>query len=950
MGYIGSDPKTNESVSTAQLVDDSVTNAKIVDNVLFTSVTSSVVSASSTITADTFTGTFSGALSSSAQIGTDISGSFTNLSSSVASDIATNLSSITNNSSSIASDIATNLSSITTLKGSGTTQGVGTSDSPTFNNITATGTVTAQEFHSEFVSASIAFTSGSHKFGDSADDIHQMTGSLRITGSGNHYIQTGNLGIGTNNPGRLLDIENSSAGGSTLVSIVSATDGNCQLLFGDTSSDTRGKVLYNNVGEYMSLEAGGSEIMRISGSGNVGIGTASPGAVLHVTASSASTPGVYFSRSNETDNNTEALKVENRGTKGIGLHVYSDAASAANALVQIHADNSGFGMPALRVIQDGSGDAAWFTGGNVGIGTTGPDMIGYGSGRGLLTIASTASGKYSVIELSGYQTSGDQIIGDIGFYNTSNGSTINARALIRANTDGAVAASELTFHTSTTTSATQKMVIKNDGKVGIGTDNPANKLHVSDAGQNTVMRIGNNGNYDQYIYFNGGNDWCVGMDYSDSNKFKISGHSSFDGTDDFLTIDTSGNTTFAGNDSYFGNTSNRCGLELKSSQWNEIFFTNTSLTRATRIGMAYYSESGYGVVNGDFYVYSPSSGDMDLIVKYGGGVTLCHEGSTTTIGGNATFAGDISMTGSQKKMTLANSSTNCSSMLRISSKSSVTPSWADEYICELHGSSTGTDGEVLLFLHQHENSSDRPILRAMNGDDTTQIEFGSNQQYKFRGEMCIGDGIHTPVAPLMVKAPGIDGAGLARLESTSSTSNPEGLFVYYPNNSTTSGWAFYQHNSSEGKSMIHNSGDFDSRTNSYGGWSDERIKTDIRDANSQWDDIKNIRIRNFKYKSTVAEYGNDAPTFLGAVAQEVESISPSLVEEIIPSKYEIEECGFGEQNEDGEWIVKKDENGKDMTVKTMKYSILYMKAIKCLQEAMEKIETLEAKVEALENA
>ena len=213
MGYIGSDPKTNESVSTAQLVDDSVTNAKIVDNVLFTSVTSSVVSASSTITADSFTGTFSGALSSSAQIGTDISGSFTNLSSSVASDIATNLSSITNNSSSIASDIATNLSSITTLKGSGTTQGVGTSDSPTFNNITATGTVTAQEFHSEFVSASIVYTSGSTKFGDTADDVHQMTGSLRITGSGNHYFTDGNVGIGTTSPGSKLEVAGGTSSG-----------------------------------------------------------------------------------------------------------------------------------------------------------------------------------------------------------------------------------------------------------------------------------------------------------------------------------------------------------------------------------------------------------------------------------------------------------------------------------------------------------------------------------------------------------------------------------------------------------------------------------------------------------------------------------------------------------------------------------------------------------------
>jgi hypothetical protein len=134
--------------------------------------------------------------------------------------------------------------------------------------------------------------------------------------------------------------------------------------------------------------------------GNVGIGTTAPGAVLHVTASSASTPGVYFSRSNETDNNTEALKVENRGTKGIGLHVYSNAASAANALVQIHADNSGYGMPALRVIQDGSGDAAWITGGNVGIGTNSPgaklDILGPSDGINLRL--SDASGNSTVKE------------------------------------------------------------------------------------------------------------------------------------------------------------------------------------------------------------------------------------------------------------------------------------------------------------------------------------------------------------------------------------------------------------------------------------------------------------------------------------------------------------------------------------------------------------------------
>ena len=38
------------------------------------------------------------------------------------------------------------------------------------------------------------------------------------------------------------------------------------------------------------------------------------------------------------------------------------------------------------------------------------------------------------------------------------------------------------------------------------------------------------------------------------------------------------------------------------------------------------------------------------------------------------------------------------------------------------------------------------------------------------------------------------------------------------------------------------------------------------------------------------------------------------------------------------------------TVKSVNYSILYMKAVKALQEAMTRIETLEAKVKALEDA
>ena len=71
-------------------------------------------------------------------------------------------------------------------------------------DLTVTGTVTAQEFHTEFVSASIIYESGSTKFGDTSDDIHSFSGSFRISGSGDHYFTDGNVGIGLTSPtGRL---------------------------------------------------------------------------------------------------------------------------------------------------------------------------------------------------------------------------------------------------------------------------------------------------------------------------------------------------------------------------------------------------------------------------------------------------------------------------------------------------------------------------------------------------------------------------------------------------------------------------------------------------------------------------------------------------------------------------------------------------------------------------
>ena len=167
--------------------------------------------------------------------------------------------------------------------------------------------------------------------------------------------------------------------------------------------------------------------------------------------------------------------------------------------------------------------------------------------------------------------------------------------------------------------------------------------------------------------------------------------------------------------------------------------------------------------------------------------------------------------------------------------------------------------------------------------------------------------------------------------------NAYGLWIDYPDSSPDNNDRkfFMCEDSSEVKCIIWSDGDVNNDDGAYGTISDVRIKQGIRDANSQWDDIKAMKIRNFKKNHDVIKYGDKAWEQIGVVAQELEEAGmDKLVREHTALESEVRNS--------------EDINEGDM-VKSVQSSIIYMKAVKCLQEAMAKIETLEAKVEALEN-
>ena len=171
-----------------------------------------------------------------------------------------------------------------------------------------------------------------------------------------------------------------------------------------------------------------------------------------------------------------------------------------------------------------------------------------------------------------------------------------------------------------------------------------------------------------------------------------------------------------------------------------------------------------------------------------------------------------------------------------------------------------------------------------------------------------------------------------RARTTTASASPYGIGIQYPNTAPddNDGRFLICSDSANSRLFIYNDGDVVNHDNSYGAISDVKLKEQITDASSQWEDIKALTVRKYKMKSDVATGDSDAHWRLGVIAQEVEEAGMSGLIKNSPDK---------------------DANNNDLgtTTKEVKYSILYMKAVKALQEAMTRIETLEAKVTALEN-
>jgi hypothetical protein len=218
------------------------------------------------------------------------------------------------------------------------------------------------------------------------------------------------------------------------------------------------------------------------------------------------------------------------------------------------------------------------------------------------------------------------------------------------------------------------------------------------------------------------------------------------------------------------------------------------------------------------------------------------------------------------------------------------------------------------------NNTGRTVF--LGGSDSSTVG-GLSEYMTIDGSGRVGIGTSSPDSKLRVDDT-VNQTILAGVNSNASFSS-NGVFLQLSRNTTNNSFyamSYYNAGAGSYKFRVADSGNVTNTNNSYGSISDEKLKENIVDATPKLEKLKQVRIVNFNFI-------NDNQRQIGVIAQELENIFPSMVEE----------------------SPDKDEDGKDLntTTKQVKYSVFVPILIKALQEQQTKIEQLEARITALEN-
>jgi hypothetical protein len=340
-----------------------------------------------------------------------------------------------------------------------------------------------------------------------------------------------------------------------------ATNSNIALVYDESDDILRmGYTLNGASDSIISLD---SNALAVSVQGSLGIGTTSPDLELHVHDANNTNSGIVLSSTSGYHRLYDS---------GGQLYFQSGTAATADSRADINF-TSMYNSTSYMKIQGSNG--------NVGIGLTSPaftlDVDGVSRSRGVV-VNSSFNNNTARPALTSGSTHPSYEIRSLGG-NGNVGSTTSDDGFLRLRAGGGSSTAQVSYidlsgysvysgndmrrNIVFGTSGTEQMRIKENGNVGIGVSSPSSKLHIDPGTNDTsspsttgiyvfnntgngdssiALRVKDSGSGDPYIAFDsyGEAGWSMGMDNSDSNKFKLSYSWSSLSAATKLTVDTTG--------------------------------------------------------------------------------------------------------------------------------------------------------------------------------------------------------------------------------------------------------------------------------------------------------------------------------------------------------------------------------------------------------------------------